>query len=257
MKIHPQPNPPARHAGAFTLVELLVVIAIIAILAAMLLPAVSKSKGQATKISCVNNLKQLELAMQLYVDDNHGAFPPRPGFNFWPSRIYDGYKDLRLLICPNDGPDPQSWGTLNPLYPADDKPRSYIYNGWNDYMAAAHTADEMSAYMAGTYDGPTMPENYVTRPSDVVVLGEKQTASYHYHMDLSEVNPSSGGVGNDVYELNRSRHGGEGTGNGTAGGSNYSFVDGSVRFIKFNNILWPENMWAVTADARTNYAVQP
>jgi prepilin-type N-terminal cleavage/methylation domain-containing protein/prepilin-type processing-associated H-X9-DG protein len=210
-----------ERAFAFTLIELLVVIAIIAILAALLLPVLSRAKERGRRTACLSNMKQLNTATVLFVMDNDGHYPSSNASEKWPQAIRPGYENVRLLSCPVDSAI--SSGTPNPPS-ADSAPRSFVINGWTDFF------DELPQPVLSEI----MPETVIQYPSDTVVFGEKKSGLGDFLMDLRTTN--------QLTVLEQTRH---------AGGANYAFADAGVRYLAYGKTLSPVNMWGVTPEARS------
>lgn len=239
----PDSSRSTRLQTGFTLIELLVVIAIIAILAAMILPALSRAKETANRAKCLNNLKQLQLALKIYTDDSRGVFPPRSDVVRWPVELLEFYRNTNLLACPTDlqrGIPPGNLGTSSPKYAADNSLRSYIMNGWNDSFPMEVASNPRKEF--------SMKESLIPKPSETIVWGEKRHDAQDFWMDIYDTGDNLTDKVQHGTHSNRLKP-------TRAGGANFSFADGSVRFLKFGRSVNPLNWWCVADADRLKYAL--
>ena len=146
-----------REKGNFTLIELLVVIAIIAILAAMLLPALSKARGTARQAACQSNLKQLGNALGMYLNDNSEWIPAglTAGGNNQPEVLLMTYTNSPNVTGARgywgQGPQPKGMVFLCPSDTMLNLGASSMFMGWNySYSANAFINDWSQRGKAGT-----------------------------------------------------------------------------------------------------------
>jgi len=180
--------------AAFTLVELLVVIGLIAILIAMLMPALAKARAQANWVKCQSNLRQIGIALQTYANEWRGwMFPPKLGAGHpkdqrWPNFVFKPpMYNPPIMFCPSDVEEPAA-------------EHSYILN--------SHLAEKGIKISSKNLGGKT--------PSDVVVMGEKTSNRPDYYMDEGE---------SFAANVELFRH-------GPRLGSNYLFMDWHVGLLR-------------------------